>query len=104
MNAGISRRLAPLHHVLVVAADADPDAAALLAKTDGQRAEGARAVMSRIAELGGLRSGLSVDEAAAIADVLIDPMPYRRLVGLWGWTFEAYVEHLQQTAVASLLS
>ena len=61
MNAAISRRLAPLHHVLVVAADADPDAAALLATTDDQRADGARQVMGRVADLGGLRPGLEPD-------------------------------------------
>ena len=103
MNAAIARRLAALHHVLVVAADADPDAAALLATTDEQRGDGARAVIGRIADLGGLRPGLDPTEAAAIADVLIDPMPYRRLVGLHGWTFETYVEHLQRIAATSLL-
>ena len=34
MNADIAQRIAPLHHVLVVAADSDPDAAELLATTD----------------------------------------------------------------------
>ena len=103
MNAGIARRVAALHQVLVVAADADPDAAALLTTTDEQRGQGARAVVGRIADLGGLRPGLDLDEAAAIADVLIDPMPYRRLVGLYGWAFETYVENLRRIAAASLL-
>ena len=103
MNAHIARRLARLYHVLVVAADRDADAAALLTTTDEQRAEGARAVMRRLDALGALRRGLDVDRAADIADVLIDPMPYRRLVAMRGWSFEAYVEHLQRTAAASLL-
>jgi AcrR family transcriptional regulator len=104
MNAAINQRVAALHHVLVVAADADQDAAALLATTDDQRAEGAGRVVRRIAELGGLWLDLDHDKAAAIADVLIDPMLYRRLVGLRGWPFETYVEHLQRIAVASLLT
>lgn len=103
MNAPIARRIAPLYRVVVVAADADPDVAALLTTTDEQRAEGARAVVGRVAELGGLRPGLDLAEAAAIADVLIDPMPYQRLVGLHGWTFETYVEHLRRLATAALL-
>ena len=37
MNAAIAGRLAALHHVLVVAADADPEAAAMLATTEHQR-------------------------------------------------------------------
>jgi AcrR family transcriptional regulator len=104
MNAAISQRLATLHHVLVVAADADPDAAALLATTDAQRISGCREVVRRLAELGGLRSGLAPRRAADLADVLIDPVLYRRLVGLRGWTFAAYVEHLQRITAASLLA
>jgi AcrR family transcriptional regulator len=103
MNAAIARRLAPLHHVLVVAADADPDAAALLATTDQQRAQGARAVIDRLAELGGLRPELDPAEAAAIADVLIDPMPHQRLVRFYRWSFETYAGYLQRIAAASLL-
>jgi AcrR family transcriptional regulator len=103
MNAAIARRIAPLYRVVVVAADADPDVAALLATTDEQRAEGARAALGRVADLGGLRPGLDLAEAAAIADVLIDPMPYQRFVGLHGWTFEMYAEHLQRLASAAIL-
>ncbi len=104
MNAAINQRLATLHHVLVVAADADPEAAALLATTDDQRAEGARDVIGRVADLGGLQPGLDPEQAAAIADVLIDPMLHQRLVGTWGWTFETYVRHLQRMAAVSLLA
>ncbi|SDM73513.1 transcriptional regulator, TetR family [Geodermatophilus siccatus] len=104
MNAAINQRLATLHHVLVVAADADPEAAALLATTDDQRAEGARDVVGRVADLGGLPPGLDREQAAAIADALIDPTLYQRLVGTWGWTFETYVGNLQRMAAASLLA
>ena len=103
MNAAIAQRIAPLHHVLVVAADGDPEAAELLATTNRQRAGGALSVTTRLDALGGLRPGLDVAGAAAIADVLIDPMPYQRLVVQHGWTFEAYVEHLQRITAASLL-
>jgi AcrR family transcriptional regulator len=104
MNTAISGRVAALHHVLVVAADADPDAAALLATLERQRAHGASAVVNRIAELGGLRPGLDPGQAAAIADLLIDPMPFRRLVEQRGWTPEAYTRYLQRAAAAALLS
>ena len=33
----------------------------------------------------------------------MDPMPYRRLVLLRGWTPEEYTEYLQRTAAAALL-
>ncbi len=103
MNAAIAGRVAALHHVLVVAADSDPEAAALLATLEGQRAQGASAVISRMAELGGLRPDIDAEQAAAIADLLIDPMPYRRLVELCGWTPEAFTQYLQRAAAAALL-
>jgi len=103
MNAAINHRLAPMHHVLVVAADADADAAALLSTTNDQRIDGARRVVARLAALRGLEPGLKPDAAAAIADVLIDPTIYQRLVDLRGWNLATYVEHLQRIAAASLL-
>jgi AcrR family transcriptional regulator len=103
MNAAIAGRLAGLHHVLVVAADADPEAATLLTTVEQQRASGARTFVTRLDALGGLRPRLDVDRGAAIAEVLMDPMPYRRLVLLRGWTPEEYTECLQRMAAAALL-
>ncbi|MET0144436.1 MAG: TetR/AcrR family transcriptional regulator [Ilumatobacteraceae bacterium] len=103
MNAAIAGRLAALHHVLVVAADADPEAAALLATTERQRAQGARAFVTRLKKIGGLRPDLTVPRAVAIVEVLMDPMPYRRLVLLRDWTPEEYTEYLQRMAAAALL-
>ena len=45
MNATINERIAPLYLVLVVAANADPDVATLLATSDAQRLDGARQVV-----------------------------------------------------------
>lgn len=103
MNAGINERVATLYLVLVVAADADPEVAALLATLDGQRLDGARRVVGRIEEVGGLRPDVTIDEAAAILDVLIDPTVYRRFVGLHGWSPATYVRHLQAMATAAIL-
>lgn len=103
MNATISERIAPLYLVLVVAADADPDVATLLSTSDAQRIDGARRVVDRVAEVGGLRPGLTTDVASAILDVLIDPMNYRRFVGIHGWSPNAYVQHLQAMATAAIL-
>jgi AcrR family transcriptional regulator len=103
MNAAIARRLASLHHVLVVAADADPEAAAILTTTEQQRTHGARTFTTRLDAIGGLRPELDIDRATAIAELLMDPMPYRRLVQRCGWTPEEYTEYLQRTAAAALL-
>jgi AcrR family transcriptional regulator len=104
MNAVVVRRLAALQHVLDVAADADPDAAALLATIDQQRATAARAVVGRLEAIGGLRPDLDIEQAVAIADVVIDPMPYQRLVVMRGWTFDAYVDFQQRIAATALLA
>jgi AcrR family transcriptional regulator len=103
MNAAIARRVAPLHHVVVVAADGDADAAAILGDTERQRAEGTRTLMARLSDLGGLRPGLGPDDAAAMADTLIDPCFYRRLVVTHGWPVERYTAYVQQLARASLI-
>ena len=58
MNAAIAGRLAMLHHVLVIAADTDRQAAALLDTVEHQRISGAAAVVGRLADLGGLQPGL----------------------------------------------
>jgi AcrR family transcriptional regulator len=103
MNTEIAQRVTPLYHVLVVAADTDPDAASLLATTDDQRAEGAHLIIERLRDLGGLRADLDLDEAADIADLLIDPAPYQRLVRTRRWTFDAYRAYTRRMAAAMLL-
>jgi AcrR family transcriptional regulator len=102
MNAAIAARVAALHHAIVVAADGDAEAAELLSSLDAQRAEGALVVATRLGELGGLRPGLPPAEAAAVLDVLIDPVAYRRLVELHGLAPAAYLGHLQRMAAAAL--
>jgi AcrR family transcriptional regulator len=103
MNAAIAGRVASLHHVLVVAADTDRDAAALLTTVEQQRAHGARAFVTRLHAIDGLRPTLDVDRATAITELLMDPLPYRRLVQLRGWTTAEYTEYLQHSAAAALL-
>jgi AcrR family transcriptional regulator len=104
MNAAIAGRLAALHQVLVIAADSDPEAAALLTTVEQQRTHGARAFVARLHAIGGLRPDLDVDRASAIIELLMDPLPYRRLVQQRGWTTAEYTGYLQQTATATLLS
>jgi AcrR family transcriptional regulator len=102
-NGTIACRLAPLFDVLVVAADGDPEAAALQATSEANRMGGARAFVSRLAEIGGLRDDLTVERATAIAAVLMDPVPSRRLVIDAGWTVDEYVGYLERMARAAFL-
>jgi hypothetical protein len=64
--------------------------------------DGARAFASTLDSIGGLRPPIDADRAAAICELLMDPLPYRRLVLLRGWTPEDYTELLQRTASAAL--
>ena len=102
-NGTIACRLAPLFDVLTVAADGDPEAAALQANAEANRSEAARWFVTRLAELGGLREDLPVDRAAAIAELLMDPIPARRLVLERGWTVDEYVGYVERMAKAALL-
>ena len=103
MNATINERITPLYLVLVAVADADPDVATLLNTTDQQRLEGALHITHRINELDGLNPTLTIDEAAAIIDVLIDPTIYRRFTTVHRWSLDTYTTHLQHIATTSIL-
>ena len=101
--AELEERAAPLAAVLVVAADADPEAATVLAVSERNRLGGAELFVSRLAALGGLRSGLSTQRAVAAALVLMDPSIHRTLVSEHGWTRGEYADWIERSAVAELL-
>ena len=101
-DAAIGARLADLYPVLLVAADGDPDVAALNQESERNRRGGARGLVDQLADLGGLRPGLSRERAADVIATLMDPVPYRRLVHDAGWTFEEYAEHLGRMVTAAL--
>ena len=101
--AELEERAAPLAAVLVVAADADPEAATVLAVSERNRLGGAELFVSRLAALGGLRSGLTTQRAVAAALVLMDPSIHRTLVSEHGWTRGEYADWIERSAVAELL-
>jgi len=100
----IASRLAPLYEVLQNAAEADPEVAEVHATSERNRLGGARALVSHLDEIGGLRAGLDVDRATEAAAVLMDPMPYRRLVADAGWRFDDYVALIERMAAVTLLA
>ena len=101
--AELEERAAPLAAVLVVAADADPEAATVHAVSERNRLGGAELFVSRLAALGGLRSGLTTQRAVAAALVLMDPSIHRTLVSEHGWTRGEYADWIERSAVAELL-
>ena len=102
-NCAIATRLAPVFEVLLVAADSDPEGAALRATVERNRTLAARAFVERLDALGGLRRDLPRTRATGIVETLMDPMPARRLVHDGPWTLEQYVVHVERMARAALL-
>jgi AcrR family transcriptional regulator len=100
---GVADRLAPLEVVLNRAVDGHPEAAALRARIDVERQGGARMFVSHLAGVGGLREGLSVDEAVDMCWILMNPLLQARLRTERGWTREAVEDWLVRMTAASLL-
>ena len=103
MVTGIAARLALLHPVLTAAADADEQAAELNAVSERNRLGGAMSFVEQLQSLDALRSDLSVERAAAMASLLMDPLGYRRLVLGDGWTEDEYAHWVTRLTTASLL-
>jgi AcrR family transcriptional regulator len=103
MVTDIAARLALLHPVLTAAADVDEQAAALNTISERNRLGGARAFVEQLHSLGALRGDLSVERAAAMASLLMDPLGYRRLVLGDGWTAGEYADWVARLTAASFL-
>ena len=104
VQAAVAARLAGPFQVLVVAADVDADAAALLARNEGHRRSGARTFVEHLDAIGALRADLDVERATEIAAVLMDPTPAGRLVGDAGWAIDDYIALVERMARAALLA
>jgi AcrR family transcriptional regulator len=101
--ADVNARVAPIYLVLVSAAGADPDAAALLDELTAQRQEGQRMVARRLARAGALRPELGERDAADVIHALVSPEVYRLLVLDRRWKPGRYERWLTSTMVDLLL-
>lgn len=101
--AELEERAAPLADVLVVAADADPEAAGVHAVSERNRLGGAEFIVARLTATDGLRPGLTIERAVAAALVLMDPAVHRTLVRDHGWTRTEYADWIERSAAAELL-
>jgi hypothetical protein len=102
-SAHVSTRVAPLYAILVGAAGADPDAAALLADLTAQRQRGQRVIARALARAGVLRPGLRERDAADLIHALLSPELYRLLVVDRGWKPERYERWLEDVLVDQVL-
>jgi AcrR family transcriptional regulator len=101
--AGIAARVAPISEVLTAAADADPDAAQLVADAGRDQMSGATAFVRYLASLDGLAPGITQQHAADLCWALMDGHLYRRLITQRGWTTTDFTQWLSSIVAASLL-
>ena len=102
-NVAIGMRAGPLGDVLAVAADVDPEAEQVHATSERNRLGGAEAFVRRLHDIGGLRPGLTVEDAVPTALVLMDPAVHRTMVRTHGWSQEEYAAWVERIALAELV-
>ena len=101
--ADVNARVAPIYLVLVSAAGADPEAAALLDELTSQRREGQRMVARSLARAGALRPDIRERDAVDVIHALMSPEVYRLLVLDRGWKPQRYETWLTRLLVDQLL-
>lgn len=93
----IQARMAPLLLALRDASSTEPDAARVWREISERRAANMRKLAQELAAAGGLRPGLSVDEAADVIWATNSPEVYVLLTTERGWTPERYEGWLADT-------
>lgn len=100
---GVQERVVPTYEVLKSAARTEPDVAELLAGMQSKRHANLAVVPARLAELGALRPGLSVEDAARTLWAIASPEVRGMLLTFAGWSAERYRDWLEATLAAVLL-
>lgn len=99
----IHPRLAPLFRVLREAARGEPELAALWTEIAERRARNMRLFVTDVAAAGGLRAGVTVDEAADLVWATNAPEFYLLLVDERGWDPERFERWLTELWIRVLL-
>lgn len=100
---GVQARMAPLFLALRDAATTDPDAHQVWQEISNRRAANMRKLVRDLSGAGGLRPGLSVDDAADVIWATNSPELYVLLTGERNWTAEHYESWLADTWCRLLL-
>ncbi len=103
LAVAINSRTAPIYRMLLGAASADPDAAALLDELTRQRQEGQGRIATALARAKALRPGLRARDAADVIHALASPELHRLLVIDRGWSPERYERWLAESLCGQLL-
>lgn len=100
-NGSILVRVAGIHEV-AIAAKHEPEAVAILDRSESMRRSGYTQVVGMVAERGGLRKGLTRKRAIDTLLVIAGPSTYRELTRL-GWRHEAIVAWQLELMTSQLL-
>ncbi len=100
---GALPRTAPVFRIIREAAAADPEIAALERARAAQRLSNYRQAATLLAERGALRSGVTIDQAAASIFATGHPEAYRALVVDGDWNDDDWAGWLQATLESALL-
>jgi AcrR family transcriptional regulator len=103
ISVDINTRTAPIYRILVSAASADRDAAAILDELTRQRQEGQGRVATALARANALRPGLRARDAGDVIHALASPELYHLFVIDRAWSPEGYERWLAETLVGQLL-
>jgi AcrR family transcriptional regulator len=101
-NTAILTRVAAIKEV-AESAPHEPDAAAVVERSEGLRRKGLGQIVELIAERWGLRSGLDTAEATDLLMMLSSSGPYLTL-RRYGWSDEKYAAWLAETLARELLA
>ena len=100
---GIQERVIPTYEVMKNAARTEPDVAELLARMQSYRFSNIETVPAKLVELGTLRPGLSVEDAARTIWALASPEVRQMLLTFARWSAQRYRTWLEETLAAVLL-
>jgi len=100
---GIHARAGPLYRVLMEATAADPEVGDVWNQLEAQRLKGMRRIAEQLKNVGGIRQGLSVEEAGDILWTVNSLAVYNLLVLQRGWSPERYRDWIASTNTRALL-
>ena len=103
LQLDVGYRATPIGVVVLAAADVDADAQALLDLIRRETLVGATAFVTHVADVGGLRPGLSVERAADVCWALVNAMLLPLLVTARRWPPQEYREWMVHLVSATLL-
>ena len=88
----IMRRVTPLYFAARVAADADAEAAQVMAFHEIDRAEAYRKLLEHLRTKAELRPGLSLERATDLLLLYVGPDVYHALVDGRGWSHDQWID------------